>query len=102
MVENARDFFETLEGRVPPEKIEGMDATYRFDLEGSGSWHVTVRDGKLTVKESTDPADCIVRSSEKTLAKVLRGEQKPAVALMLGKIKVEGDMGLALKLQNIL
>jgi putative sterol carrier protein len=101
MADDARSFFESLEGRVDPAKIAGMNATYRFDLDGSGSWHVTVADGKLSVVESADPADCVIRSTEQTLGKVVRGEQKAAVAVMLGKISIDGDMGLALKLQNL-
>ena len=40
--------------------------------------------------------------SEDNLVKLLAGELKPTTALMLGKLKVSGDMGTALKLGQLL
>ena len=45
MAESAREFFEGLEGRIDPAKVTGQTVSYRFDIEGAGSWHVAVVDG---------------------------------------------------------
>jgi putative sterol carrier protein len=102
MAASAREFFEGLESRIDGERTAGMTASYRFDVEGAGSWHVAVADGRATVTESTQAADCAIGLKEETLLKLLRGETKPATAFMLGRITVEGDMQLALRLGELL
>jgi putative sterol carrier protein len=101
MARSAREFFEGVESRIDPARTSGQRASYRFDIEGAGSWHVTIADGRTNVAESHDAADCVIRMKEETFLKLVRGEQKATTAFMTGKIKVEGDVGLALKLQHL-
>ena len=100
-MENPREFFETLESRVDPEKAKGMTASYKFDIDGSGSWHVDVDDGEVTVTENGGDADCTISTSTETFLKIANGEQNPTAAYMSGKLKVKGDMGQAMKLQKL-
>ena len=44
-----QEFFEGLPARVTPDRIEGMNNTYVFDIEGAGAWTVVVADGIITV-----------------------------------------------------
>ena len=53
MAESAREFFEGLEGRIDPAKVAGQTVSYRFDIDGEGSWRVAVVDGAVTVTEAT-------------------------------------------------
>ena len=101
MADSAREFFDGIDGRIDPEKTRGQTVSYRFDIEGAGSWHVDVADGETTVRESTDGAACVIRMKEETLLKLVAGKTKPTTAFMTGKIKVDGDVGLALKLQDL-
>jgi putative sterol carrier protein len=100
-MDNPREFFETLESRVDPAKAAGMTASYKFDIDGSGSWLVDVDDGKVTVTEDGGDADCTISTSSETLLKIANGEQNPTAAYMSGKLKVKGDMGQAMKLQKL-
>jgi putative sterol carrier protein len=101
MSEKITEFFEQLEQHVDPERLEGIDATYRFDVGEDGSWRVEIADCKVRIEESTGDADCVVRASTETFDKIVRGKQNPATAVMLGKLKIEGDMTLALKLKQL-
>src|SRR6188474_2569061 len=99
-MDNPREFFETLETRVDPAKAAGMTASYKFDIDGSGSWLVD-DDGKVTVTEDGGDADCTISTSSETFLKIANGEQNPTAAYMSGKLKVKGDMGQAMKLQKL-
>jgi putative sterol carrier protein len=101
MAESARELFEGLEDRIDPARTRGTTASYRFDVAGAGSWRVDVDDGKVDVTESDAPADCVIRSSEEDLLRVVRGELKAVTAYMTGRVKVEGDIGLATRLRDL-
>ncbi len=101
MAASAREFFEAIPAKIDPEKTKGETVSYRFDIEGAGSWKVDVADGAVSVAETGDAADCVIRMKEDLLLRLIDGKQNPATAFMLGKIKVDGDMGLALKLQQL-
>jgi putative sterol carrier protein len=96
-----QEFFEALPTRVDPAKTAGMTNTYVFDIEGVGQWTVSVVDGAVSVTEGGGEADCTLTASEETLLKIARGEANPTTAYMTGKLKIQGDMGAALKLQKL-
>ena len=97
----AQEFFDALPSRVTPDRIEGMNNTYVFDIEGAGVWTVAVADGAITVSEGASDADCTFSASEETFEKIASGEQNATTAYMTGKLKIKGDMGAAMKLQKI-
>jgi putative sterol carrier protein len=101
VAQSAREFFESLETRVDPAKTAGMNNSYLFDIEGAGMWKVDVADGNVSVNEGEGEADVTIRASEETLQAIASGDQNPTTAYMTGKLKVEGDMGAALKLQKL-
>jgi putative sterol carrier protein len=97
----AQEFFEALPSRVTPDRIEGMNNTYVFDIEGAGVWTVAVADGAITVTEGAGDADCTFSTSDENFEKIISGEQNATTAYMTGKLKIKGDMGAAMKLQKI-
>ena len=98
---SAKDFFDTLEGRIDPSKTAGMNNSYLFDIDGAGKWKVDVQDGSVKVTEGEQPADVTITASEETFDKIVSGEQNATSAYMTGKLKVKGDMGAAMKLQKL-
>jgi putative sterol carrier protein len=101
VAQTAREFFETLESRIDPSKTAGMNNSYLFDIDGAGMWKVDVTDGGVKVSEGESEADVKIRASEETFQAIANGEQNPTTAYMTGKLKVDGDMGAALKLQKL-
>ncbi|MBA2568763.1 MAG: SCP2 sterol-binding domain-containing protein [Actinobacteria bacterium] len=101
MAQSTREFFAGLETRVDSGKTAGMNNSYLFDIEGAGRWKVDVADGKVSVTEGGEDADVTIRASEETFQAIASGEQNPTTAYMTGKLKVDGDMGAALKLQKL-
>ena len=96
-----QEFFEGLPSRVTPDRIEGMNNTYVFDIEGAGAWTVAIADRTVTVTEGVGEGDCTFSTSEENFEKIVAGEQNPTTAYMTGKLKIKGDMGAAMKLQKI-
>lgn len=102
---SAREFFEDLPGRPDPERLRGVHNTYLFDITDEGRWLVTVDDGKVTVTENPDggaTADVSFTLSGETFSKLADRKQNPMIAYATGKLKITGDIGVAMALQNLL
>jgi putative sterol carrier protein len=97
----AKEFFDSLETRADASKTAGMTNSYLFDIEGAGTWTVSVADGKVSVTDGGEDADAVITTSQETFEKIVSGEQNPTSAYMTGKLKVKGDMGAAMKLQKL-
>jgi putative sterol carrier protein len=101
---SAREFFETLPGRPDPERLRGVRHSYFFDVAGEGRWLVTVDDGTVAVEENpaSPNADVSFALSAETFEKLVGKKQNPMIAYMTGKLKISGDVKVAMELQNLL
>lgn len=80
----------------------GLDATLKFDLGADG---VIVIDGKSTpntVSNTPTDTDCTVGITLDNLQAMMDGDLEPATGFMAGKLKVSGDMGVAMRLQRVI
>jgi putative sterol carrier protein len=96
-----REFFESLPSRVDPSRTAGINKSYVFDIEGAGVWKVDVTDAGVEVTEGGGDADVTIHASEETFRAIAEGKQNPTTAFMTGKLKIDGDMGAAMKLQKL-
>lgn len=87
------------------DKIAGINAIYEFQISGpnGGTWtlDLTVPGGNVSAG-SSGKANCTVAMEDENFVKMITGQLNPQMAFMTGKLKVTGNMGLALKLTNIL
>jgi len=87
-----------------PQKLAGLDATFLFELSGEkgGQWTVSVADNQIDITEraTADPTTTFKMAADDFLA-MANGELNPVAAFMQGKIKIEGDMSIAMRLQTL-
>jgi hypothetical protein len=102
MAQTAREFFEGLEARLNASGVGEASGSYLFDIAGAGSWRVDLTDGRAHVTESDQGGDCVIRVKEDVLLRLISGDQNPMTAFMMGKIKVDGDVGMAMRLKDLL
>ena len=66
--------------------------------------HAILIDGTKdnAVSEEDADADCTITTDSETLIKMKNGDLNPMMAVMSGKVKIKGDMALAMKLQSLI
>ena len=82
----------------PKVESSGFDRSVKFDTGADG---VIVIDG-ATISTTDQDADCTIRLSLSDLEDLISGELSPTTAFMTGKIKVEGDMSVAMALSQFI
>ncbi|MFZ0216859.1 MAG: SCP2 sterol-binding domain-containing protein [Candidatus Dormiibacterota bacterium] len=97
-------FLEELPKLFQPEKAGSTKATIQFDLSGeqSGQYHVAIDGGELSSGAgAAEGPDLTLIAAGEDLVKIFTGGLDPTAAFMSGKLKIKGNMGLALKLQSL-
>ena len=99
-----KETFEAMGGRFRADKSTGTNAVIQYDVsgDGGGTWNAVIKDGTCVVKPGagTNPNLTLQISSQDWLD-MLSGKQSGQMLFMSGKLKVKGDMGLAMKLASM-
>ncbi|MGR3758565.1 SCP2 sterol-binding domain-containing protein [Roseobacteraceae bacterium NS-SX3] len=82
------------------EKMDGsgFDSTAKFDIQDMGS---IIVDGS-GARVGDEEADVTLSADAETFQAILEGELNPTSAFMSGKLSVDGDMGVAMKLASVM
>ncbi|XP_011762533.2 sterol carrier protein 2 isoform X1 [Macaca nemestrina] len=92
------------EGEQFVKKIGGIFAFKVKDGPGGkeATWVVDVKNGKGSVLPNSDKkADCTITMADSDFLALMTGKMNPQSAFFQGKLKITGNMGLAMKLQNL-
>ncbi|XP_006879752.1 PREDICTED: non-specific lipid-transfer protein [Elephantulus edwardii] len=92
------------EGEQFVKKIGGIFAFKVKDGPGGkeATWVVDVKNGKGSVHPNSDKkADCTITMADSDLLALMTGKMNPQSAFFQGKLKITGNMGMAMKLQNL-
>ncbi|MEQ6248469.1 SCP2 sterol-binding domain-containing protein [Sulfitobacter sp. HNIBRBA3233] len=85
--------------KVLNEKMSGgLGGTAKFDIEGEGC--VMIDDDGA--RAGDEEADVTLSADPETFRGILEGDTNPTAAFMAGQLKVDGDMGMAMKLASVL
>lgn len=80
----------------------GLNAKVKFDFGDDGLIFVDATQNPPEVSHEDNAADCTLKCSLDTFKGFMEGTQDPTMAFMMGKLKVDGSMGLAMKLNSII
>ncbi|MGI9132850.1 MAG: SCP2 sterol-binding domain-containing protein [Rhodoferax sp.] len=80
----------------------GLNATLKFDMGADGLICIDGKSTPNTVSNQDSETDCTVGITLENLQAMLDGELDPATGFMAGKLKVAGDMSVALRLQRVI
>jgi putative sterol carrier protein len=99
-----KEFFQRLPGLLDSDAAEDLEAVYQFDLSGAqgGQFILTIREGACQVTEGmhSDPHVVLSMAGEDCI-KVLKGQLSGTAVAMTGRLKISGDLGLAMQLKAL-
>jgi putative sterol carrier protein len=99
-----KETFDQMPGRFKADRAAGTNATIQYDIsgEGGGTWHAVIKDGACTVAAGpgTNPSLTLSMAAQDWLD-MTTGKQSGQMLFMSGKLKLKGDMGLAMKLGSL-
>jgi|SRR5579875_365643 putative sterol carrier protein len=101
---SCKQAFDMMPARFNKEASKGLNAIYQFDLsgDGGGKWHVMIANEQCEVKEGQHPSPNITISmAASDYLDLVNGKLNGQVAFMTGKLRIAGDMGLALRMQSL-
>ena len=88
-----------------PEVSKAVNSVYEFNITGDngGVWTVDLtKEPGVVTAGSTGAAKCTVTATSNDFMNIVSGKMNPQMAFMSGKLKIKGDMGLAMKLQKVI
>jgi putative sterol carrier protein len=99
------DLMEKMPGAFLPEKAQGVNALVHFNFTGAeaGEWNATIANGKCEVAKGTSPKPptMTLTADSSDYVKIFTGELDGMSAFMQGKLKLGGDLNLAMKLMQM-
>lgn len=102
MAESAKEFFDGLQEGIDLEKVKGINATYQWDIDGAGKWYAKISDDAVEVNEGeAESSDITITVAESDWLDIVSGKLNGQMAFLTGKLKIQGDMSLAMKLQSL-
>ena len=104
-VTSASEAFAQIKEGYDPEKTGGATGSFMFDLsgEGGGQWAVVLEGDSVEVIEGgIEGASATISMAAEDFVSMVNGSLNAVAAFMQGKIKVQGDMALVMKLQSVL
>jgi len=105
MASTPAEYFAALPGKVNKDKIKGMNAIYQWDITGDngGKWHVILKDDNLSIGQGAAATPNITLTLDgQNFMDLVTGKLNGQMAFLTGKLKIQGDMTLAMKLQSII
>ena len=99
-----KEIFAAMPVNFNADAAKGMNSVIQFNLsgDGGGTWHVAIKDGACTVGEGAHASPNMTMTiAAQDYVDMITGKLNGQMAFMSGKLKIAGDMGLAMKMQTL-
>ncbi|XP_061056090.1 hydroxysteroid dehydrogenase-like protein 2 isoform X2 [Eubalaena glacialis] len=98
--------FRIVKDSLSDDVVKATQAIYQFELSGEdgGTWFLDLKSkgGNVGYGEPSDRADVVMSMSTDDFVKMFSGKLKPTIAFMSGRLKIKGNMALAIKLEKLM
>ncbi|XP_071586549.1 hydroxysteroid dehydrogenase-like protein 2 isoform X1 [Heliangelus exortis] len=98
--------FRVIQGSLSEEFVKSTQGVFQFELsgDGGGTWYIDLKTkgGGAGFGKPPAAADVVMSMSSADFVKMFRGKLKPTLAFMTGKLRIKGNMALAIKLEKLL
>ncbi|NXQ96336.1 HSDL2 protein, partial [Sagittarius serpentarius] len=98
--------FRVIQGAMSEEYVRTTQGIFQFELSGDegGTWYIDLKTkgGSAGFGKPPVTADVVMSMSSADFVKMFTGKLKPTLAFMSGKLRIKGNMALAIKLEKML
>ena len=104
MADTIQGFFDALPSKIDKGKLAGMNATFQFVAsgDGGGDWFVKISHGDYEIgKGKADNPTIVLTAAAPDWLALMNGQMNGQTAFITGKLKIQGDMTLAMKLESL-
>ena len=99
-----KETFDQMASRFKADRAAGTNAVVQYDIsgDGGGTWHAVIKDGACTVASGPGTSPSLtLQMAAQDWVDMTSGKQSGQMLFMSGKLKLTGDMGLAMKLGSM-
>lgn len=96
----------SLKNLLSAEMVKKVNGVYAFKITDANpsEWYLDLKNGNGQIDSGAfnGQANCTMTMSSDVFNNMVSGSLKPTMAFMSGKLKIKGDMGLAMKLEKLM
>lgn len=104
VADDVKAIFTAMPQQFNADAAKGMNSVIQFNLtgDGGGQYHVAIKDGACTVGEGAHASpNMTMTMAAQDYVDMISGKLNGQMAFMSGKLKIAGDMSLAMKMQTL-
>ena len=104
VADDVKAIFSAMPAQFNADAAKGMTSVIQFNLtgDGAGQYHVAIKDGACTVGEGAHASpNMTMTMAAQDYVDMISGKLNGQMAFMSGKLKIAGDMSLAMKMQTL-
>jgi len=99
--------FDSIKAMLTPDIVQRIGGVYVFNLKGKepGTWFLDLKNGAGAAGQGDSgdaKPDVVMSMTSDNFTKMFSGKLKPSTAFMMGKLKIQGDMTMAIKLEKLM
>jgi len=104
VADQVKEIFSAMPTQFNADAAKGMNSVIQFKLsgDGGGEYYVEIKDGACKVGEGAHASPNMTMSmAASDYVDMITGKLNGQMAFMSGKLKIAGDMSLAMKMQTL-